>query len=79
MIDALAVWGEVRVVGRLGGGNRNTVLEIRRGGERMVARRTRRSRPAWTGRPTCWLTWRARACWCRGSSRRSTAGVTSPG
>jgi Ser/Thr protein kinase RdoA (MazF antagonist) len=42
VIDALAVWGEVRVVGRLGGGNRNTVLEIRRGGERLVARRTRR-------------------------------------
>jgi Ser/Thr protein kinase RdoA (MazF antagonist) len=36
-------WGPLRVVGRLGGGNRNEVLEVRRGGERLVARRSRRS------------------------------------
>jgi Ser/Thr protein kinase RdoA (MazF antagonist) len=42
VLDALAAWGAVRVTGRLGGGNRNTVLEIRRGDERLVARRSRR-------------------------------------
>jgi Ser/Thr protein kinase RdoA (MazF antagonist) len=40
---ALAAWGQVRVRGRLGGGNRNEVLEIRRGDERLVARRSPRS------------------------------------
>jgi Ser/Thr protein kinase RdoA (MazF antagonist) len=39
----LDAWGPLTVVGRLGGGNRNTVLELRRGAERLVARRTRRS------------------------------------
>jgi len=41
--DVLAAWGPVTVVGRLGGGNRNDVLEIRRGMERLVARRSRRA------------------------------------
>jgi Ser/Thr protein kinase RdoA (MazF antagonist) len=39
----LSAWGQVAVVGRLGGGHRNEVLELRRGGERLVARITRRS------------------------------------
>jgi Ser/Thr protein kinase RdoA (MazF antagonist) len=39
----LEAWGRLRVVGRLGGGNRNEVLEVRRGAERLVARRSRRS------------------------------------
>jgi Ser/Thr protein kinase RdoA (MazF antagonist) len=39
----MEAWGRVSVVGRLGGGNRNEVLEIRLGGERLVARRGRRS------------------------------------
>ncbi len=38
----LSAWGAVAVVGRLGGGHRNTVLELRRDGERLVARVTRR-------------------------------------
>ena len=36
-------WGGLQVVGRLGGGNRNEVLEVRRGAQRLVARRSRRS------------------------------------
>jgi Ser/Thr protein kinase RdoA (MazF antagonist) len=40
---ALAAWGQPRVVGPLGGGNRNTVLELRHRGQRLVARRSRRS------------------------------------
>ncbi|MGH3878623.1 MAG: aminoglycoside phosphotransferase, partial [Actinophytocola sp.] len=39
----LSAWGSAAVVGRLGGGNRNEVLELRVGGERLVARSTRRS------------------------------------
>ena len=38
----LAAWGSVTVTGPLGGGNRNSVLELRRGRERLVARRSRR-------------------------------------
>jgi Ser/Thr protein kinase RdoA (MazF antagonist) len=38
----LEAWGPLRVVGRLGGGNRNEVVEVRRGTERLVARRSRR-------------------------------------
>ena len=41
--DLLEAWGPLRVVGRLGGGNRNEVLEVRRGAQRLVARRSRRS------------------------------------
>jgi len=41
--DVLAAWGSVTVTGPLGGGNRNSVLELRRGRERLVARRSRRS------------------------------------
>lgn len=41
MID-LSPWGAVMVVGRLAGGHRNEVLELRRRGERLVARVTRR-------------------------------------
>jgi len=40
--DVLAAWGSVTVTGPLGGGNRNSVLELRRGRERLVARRSRR-------------------------------------
>jgi Ser/Thr protein kinase RdoA (MazF antagonist) len=39
----LEAWGPLRVIGRLGGGNRNEVLEVRRGDQRLVARRSRRS------------------------------------
>jgi Ser/Thr protein kinase RdoA (MazF antagonist) len=39
----LDAWGPLRVVGTLGGGNRNEVLEVRRGTQRLVARRSRRS------------------------------------
>ena len=38
----LTPWGPVTVVGPLGGGHRNEVLELRRRGERLVARRSRR-------------------------------------
>jgi Ser/Thr protein kinase RdoA (MazF antagonist) len=39
----LSAWGPVVVVGRLGGGHRNSVLEVRSpGGPRLVARRSRR-------------------------------------
>ena len=43
MHAALTAWGQPVVVGPLGGGHRNTVLELRRGPERLVARRSRRS------------------------------------
>lgn len=36
-------WGPVSVVGRLGGGRRNEVLELRLGGQRIVGRVSRRS------------------------------------
>lgn len=39
----LSAWGRISVVGRLGGGHRNEVLEVRRDGERLVARCGRRS------------------------------------
>jgi Ser/Thr protein kinase RdoA (MazF antagonist) len=42
----LSAWGPVTVVGRLGGGHRNEVLELRRGDERLVCRVTRRSAAA---------------------------------
>jgi len=41
--EVLAAWGALQVVGTLGGGNRNEVLELRRGRQRLVARRSRRS------------------------------------
>lgn len=40
---ALAAWGNMAVVGPLGGGNRTTVVEVRRGEERLVAHLSRRS------------------------------------
>jgi Ser/Thr protein kinase RdoA (MazF antagonist) len=43
MHKVLAAWGDVTVAGPLGGGNRNTVLELRRGQDRLVARRSRRT------------------------------------
>ena len=43
MDHALAAWGKPVVVGRLGGGNRNVVQEIRLGGQRLVARRSGRT------------------------------------
>ena len=43
MLAALAAWGQPEVIGPLGGGHRNTVLELRRGRERLAARRSRRS------------------------------------
>lgn len=42
MDQLLALWGRVEVIGPLGGGNRNTVVEVRAGGERLAARRSRR-------------------------------------
>jgi Ser/Thr protein kinase RdoA (MazF antagonist) len=41
--DVLTAWGGLTVAGRIGGGNRNEVLKVRRGNERLVARRSRRS------------------------------------
>jgi hypothetical protein len=38
MRELLAPWGQPDVTGSLGGGHRNTVLELRRGRERMGAR-----------------------------------------
>jgi Ser/Thr protein kinase RdoA (MazF antagonist) len=38
----LAGWGRVDLVGPLGGGSRNTVIEVRLGGRRLAARRSRR-------------------------------------
>ncbi|WP_026220407.1 phosphotransferase enzyme family protein [Wenjunlia vitaminophila] len=46
MRELLRLWGDIEVVGRLGGGHRNEVLEVRRDGERLVARRSRRSAAA---------------------------------
>jgi Ser/Thr protein kinase RdoA (MazF antagonist) len=43
MGGVLEAWGSLRVVGKVGGGNRNEVLEARRGDQRLVARRSRRS------------------------------------
>ena len=39
----LAAWGPLEVAGPLGGGNRNTVRELRRGRERLAGRWSRRS------------------------------------
>lgn len=39
----LEAWGPLQMVGRLGGGNRNEVLEVWLGDQRLVARRSRRS------------------------------------
>jgi Ser/Thr protein kinase RdoA (MazF antagonist) len=41
--EVLAAWGRLTVVGPIAGGNRNTVLELARGRQRLVARRSRRS------------------------------------
>lgn len=43
MRTVLAAWGNPVVVGPLGGGNRNAVLELRMGQQRLVARESRRS------------------------------------
>lgn len=43
MRDVLAAWGQLTVVGPLAGGNRNAVLEVCRGQERLVARRSLRA------------------------------------
>jgi Ser/Thr protein kinase RdoA (MazF antagonist) len=40
--EVLSAWGEAAVIGPLGGGHRTTVLEIRLGQRRLVARRSRR-------------------------------------
>lgn len=42
VLGVLAAWGRLTVVGPLGGGNRNTVVELARGQQRLVARRSRR-------------------------------------
>ena len=42
MDEVVAMWGRAEVVGPLGGGNRNEVLEIRIGQRRLVARTSRR-------------------------------------
>jgi Ser/Thr protein kinase RdoA (MazF antagonist) len=42
MRAALRAWGDVTVVGPLAGGHRNQVREVRRGGERLVARQSGR-------------------------------------
>jgi len=49
MREALAAWGQPVVIGPLGGGNRNTVWELRIGGQRLVGRRS--------GRPPASLDW----------------------
>ncbi|GAB2603255.1 hypothetical protein GCM10027168_40330 [Streptomyces capparidis] len=46
MLEELRAWGDVGVVGPLGGGARNEVVEVWRGGERLVARRSRRAAAA---------------------------------
>src|SRR5215469_9599737 len=51
MRDLLKAWGPLEVVGVLGGGNRNTVLEARLDTRRVVVRRSRR--------PPESLTWEA--------------------
>ncbi len=43
MRELLAAWDGVTAVGPLGGGNRNAVMEARRGHEHLVARRSSRS------------------------------------
>jgi Ser/Thr protein kinase RdoA (MazF antagonist) len=43
MRDLLKAWGPLEMVGILGGGNRNTVVEARVGTRRLVVRRSRRS------------------------------------
>ncbi len=43
MRRALAAWGRVALVGRLGGGNRNAVMEIRLDGARLVALKSSRT------------------------------------
>ena len=43
MQQALAAWGDPEVIGPLSGGNRNTVWEVRLGGQRLAARTSRRS------------------------------------
>lgn len=43
MRAALVAWGQPEVIGPLGGGHRNPVLELRRGRDRLVARWSRRS------------------------------------
>ncbi len=43
MHEVLAAWGVLEVAGPISGGNRNTVLELRRGGARLAARQSRRS------------------------------------
>jgi Ser/Thr protein kinase RdoA (MazF antagonist) len=42
MREVLAAWGQPEVTGVLGGGNRNTVLDLRLGTRRLVARCSRR-------------------------------------
>ncbi len=42
MEEYLGLWGRAEVIGPLGGGNRNSVLEVRIGGRRLAARRSRR-------------------------------------
>lgn len=42
MNELLARWGPAQVIGPLGGGNRNLVLEVRIGGQRFAAHRSRR-------------------------------------
>jgi Ser/Thr protein kinase RdoA (MazF antagonist) len=51
MRDLLKAWGLLEVVGVLGGGNRNTVMEARLGARRVVVRRSRR--------PSASLDWEA--------------------
>jgi Ser/Thr protein kinase RdoA (MazF antagonist) len=43
MRDLLEAWGRLEVAGVLGGGSRNTVMEARLGGRRVVVRKSRRS------------------------------------
>jgi Ser/Thr protein kinase RdoA (MazF antagonist) len=40
--DVLAAWGQLTVTGRVSEGSRNEVLELRHGGQRLAARRSRR-------------------------------------
>jgi hypothetical protein len=49
----LAAWGPLTIVGSLGGGNRNAVLELRRGRERLVARASRRPNASLDWKSTC--------------------------
>lgn len=52
MHATLAAWGQLDVIGPLGGGHRNPVLELRRGRDRLVAR--------WSRRPPASLDWEIR-------------------